>query len=235
MLVERERPAASAGATPACRRGRLPAAPASCEDYAWLRLITCNQKALSKLRKESRPCSAISKMTMQHMRQALGRDLHRHFSLAPARSHTITASSKASATATRNPPPHPDPYKKGPKLAKRRRGHHTCHSSLSLPPAHLPPALPHSSPHLEPRVCTDGEGRRNSARLCATAVRRFGKQRSNRNRNRNFLPRPISSTHTSPLQLNRTVCTHARQSTDSVFTSSFEFRDMAIVAYASVN
>ena len=34
-----------------------------------------------------------------------------YFSLAPARSRTITASSKASATAaTRNPPPHPDPY-----------------------------------------------------------------------------------------------------------------------------
>ena len=84
-------------------------------------------------------------------------------------------------------------------------------------------------------MCTDGEGRRNSACLCATAVRRFGKQRSNRNRNRNPLPRPIPSTHTSPLQLNHTVCTQARQSTDSVFTSPFEFRNMAIVAYASVN
>ena len=49
----------------------------------------------------------FSKMAMQHKRQAPGRDIHRHFSLAPARSHTITASSKASATATRNPPPHP--------------------------------------------------------------------------------------------------------------------------------
>ena len=33
--------------------------------------------------------------------------------------------------------------------------------------------------HLKPRVSTDGEGRRNSARLCATAVRRLGKQHSN--------------------------------------------------------
>ena len=125
-------------------------------------------------------------MAMQHMRQALGRDLHRHFSLAPARSHTITASSKASATAaTRNPPPHPDPYKTGPKLAKRRRGHHTCHSTLSLPPSPPPPpAPPLAPPHLKPRMGTDGEGRRNSARLCATVVRRSGKQRSNRNRNR---------------------------------------------------
>ena len=112
-------------------------------------------------------------MAMQHTRQAPGRDIHRHFSLAPARSHTITASSKASATAaTRNPPPHPDPYKTGPKLAKRRRGHHTCHSP-SPPPPPPPPALSHASPHLKPRVSTDGEGRRNSARLCVTAVRRL--------------------------------------------------------------
>ena len=131
----------------------------------------------------------FSKKAMQHTRQAPGRDIHKHFSLAPARSHTITASSKASAiAATRNPPPHPDPYKTGPKLAKRRRGHHTCHSTLSLPPAHPPPrsptpvlALPpqppppHSPtrpPHLKPRTGTDGEGRRDSARLCVAAVRR---------------------------------------------------------------
>ena len=70
----------------------------------------------------------FSKKAMQHTRQAPGRDIHKHFSLAPARSHTITASIKASATAaTRKPPPHPDPYKTGPKLAMRRREHHTCH------------------------------------------------------------------------------------------------------------
>ena len=152
----------------------------------------------------------FSKKAMQHTRQAPGRDIHKHFSLAPARSHTITASNKASAiAATRNPPPHPDPYKTGPKLAKRRRGHHTCHSTLSLPPAHPPPCLSplsppshppltpsHAPPHLKPRTGTDGEGRRNSARLCATAVRRLGKQHSNRNRNRNPLPLATSSTHT---------------------------------------
>ena len=89
----------------------------------------------------------FSKKAMQHTRQAPGRDIHKHFSLAPARSHTITASNKASATAaTRNPPPHPDPYKTGPKLAKRRRGHHTCHSTLSLPPAHPPPSLSFTPP-----------------------------------------------------------------------------------------
>ena len=126
---------------------------------------------------EKRKQAMFSKKAMQHTRQAPGRDIHKHFSLAPARSHTITASNKASATAaTRNPPPLPDPYKTGPKLAKRRRGHHTCHSTLSLPPPHLPPpaAAPHAPPHLKPRVSTDGEGRRNSARLCITAVRRVG-------------------------------------------------------------
>ena len=103
----------------------------------------------------------FSKMAMQHTRQAPGRDIHRHFSLAPARSHTITASSKASATAaTRNPPPHPDPYKTGPKLAKRRRGHHTCHSLLSLPPTHLlprSPTLPHTSNHECAQTVKGGE------------------------------------------------------------------------------
>jgi hypothetical protein len=38
------------------------------------------------------------KMAMLHRRQAPGRDIHKHFNLAPARSHTITANSKASAT-----------------------------------------------------------------------------------------------------------------------------------------
>ena len=137
----------------------------------------------------------FSKMTMQHTRQAPGRDIHMHFSLASARSHTITASSKASATAAtrNNPPPHPDRplhTRQGHKLAKRRRGHHTCHSCLSLSPAPSNKASAteqpaqrtakqalhskqHSSrnsppPHLKPRMGTDGEGRRNPARLCTT-------------------------------------------------------------------
>ena len=73
----------------------------------------------------------FSKKAMQHTRQAPGRDIHKHFSLAPARSHTITASSKASATATRNPPPHPDPYKTGPKLAKRRQHNEEMYKKVS--------------------------------------------------------------------------------------------------------
>ena len=40
----------------------------------------------------------FSKKAMQHTRQAPGRDIHKHFSLAPARGHTMTASSKASAS-----------------------------------------------------------------------------------------------------------------------------------------
>ena len=79
---------------------------------------------------------------MLHNRQAPGRDFHKHFSLAPARSDT-------NPQATRNPPPLPVPYKTGLKLAMRCREHHTCHSSLSPPPPHpacalLPP--PHSLP-----------------------------------------------------------------------------------------
>ena len=90
-------------------------------------MITCNQKALSKLRKESRPFSARWRCNTCARRwdeTSIGTSV----SPRPARSHTITASSKASATATRNPPPHPAPYKTGPKLAmRRRRGHHTGH------------------------------------------------------------------------------------------------------------
>ena len=79
---------------------------------------------LSKLRKERRPCSERWRCNTRAKRRrdetSIGTS---DFSLAPARSRTIIASSKASASAaTRNPPPHPDPYKTGPKLAKRRKG-----------------------------------------------------------------------------------------------------------------
>ena len=139
---------------------------------------------------------------MLHNRQAPGRDFHKHFSLAPARSDTITASSKASATAaTRNPPPHPDPYKTGPQARKATsRAPHLSLMPLSLPcpkqqskrdratrtanskasatqqTTQQPQLAP---PHLKPRMGTDGEGRRNPARLCTTAVRRLGNQHSN--------------------------------------------------------
>ena len=131
---------------------------------------------------------------MLHNRQAPGRDFHKHFSLAPARSDTITASSTASATAaTRNPPPHPDPYKTGPQARKATsRAPHLSLMPLSLPcpkqqskrdratrtanskasatqqTTQQPQRAP---PHLKPRMGTDGEGRRNPARLCTTAVR----------------------------------------------------------------
>ena len=136
---------------------------------------------------------------MLHNRQAPGRDFHKHFSLAPARSDTITASSKASATAaTRNPPPHPDPYKTGPQARKATsRAPHLSLMPLSLPcpkqqskrdratrtanskasatqqTTQQPQLAP---PHLKPRMGTDGEGRRNPARLClcTIAVRRVG-------------------------------------------------------------
>ena len=179
---------------------------------------------------------------MLHNRQAPGRDFHKHFSLAPARSDTITASSKASATAaTRNPPPHPDPYKTGPQARKATsRAPHLSLMPLSLPcpkqqskrdratrtanskasatqqTTQQPQLAP---PHLKPRMGTDGEGRRNPARLCTTAVRHLGKQHSgNRYRNRSLLPLPISNTHT-----NRVVtATATRQSTRSPYTRSID-------------
>ena len=144
---------------------------------------------------------------MLHNRQAPGRDFHKHFSLAPARSDTITASSTASATAaTRNPPPHPDPYKTGPQARKATsRAPHLSLMPLSLPcpkqqskrdratrtanskasatqqTTQQPQLAP---PHLKPRMGTDGEGRRNPARLCTTAVRRSSSPPlSHRNRN----------------------------------------------------
>ena len=82
-------------------------------------------------------------MAMQHKRQAPGRDIHKRFSLAPARSRTITASSKASATATCNPPPHPVPYKTGPKLESDVEGTTpVTHPSLSPHPPLAAPAAP---------------------------------------------------------------------------------------------
>ena len=38
------------------------------------------------------------KIAMLHKRQAPGRDIHKHFDLAPARSHAITAGIQARAT-----------------------------------------------------------------------------------------------------------------------------------------
>ena len=64
---------------------------------------------------------------MLHNRQALGRDFHKHFSLAQP---VVIPTPQT----TRNPPPLPIPYKTGLKLAMRRREQPACHSSLSLPP-----------------------------------------------------------------------------------------------------
>ena len=79
-------------------------------------------------------------------RQAPGRDFHKHFSLAPARGDTKPPSHPQSA------PAYPVPYKTGPKLAMRRRGHHTCHSCHSQP---LSPPPPHShAPSPNPPLST---------------------------------------------------------------------------------
>ena len=58
-------------------------------------LIAFSKKALSKLRKESSPRAASFQCSTS---QGAGTQHPIHFSCAPARSHTITASSKASAT-----------------------------------------------------------------------------------------------------------------------------------------
>ena len=58
-------------------------------------LITCNRKALNRLRKENRPRAASLQCFTS---QGAGTQHPMHFSCAPARSHTITANSKASAT-----------------------------------------------------------------------------------------------------------------------------------------
>ena len=98
--------------------------------------------------------------------------------------------------ATRNPPPLPAPYKTGPQARKATsRAPHLSLMPLSLPcpkqqskrdratrtanskasatqqTTQQPQLAP---PHLKPRMGTDGEGRRNPARLCTTAVRRLG-------------------------------------------------------------
>ena len=113
---------------------------------------------------------------MLHNRQAPGRDFHKHFSLAPARSDTNPPSNPQSA-----PAPSPLQDRAQARNATSRAPHLSL-IPLAPPapprlrpptPAPLPPLL--SSPqHLKPRVDTDGEGRRNPARLCTTAVRRRG-------------------------------------------------------------
>ena len=63
-----------------------------CFDYA---LFAFSKKALSKLRKESRPRAASLQCSIS---QGAGTQHPVHFSCAPARSNTITANSEASAT-----------------------------------------------------------------------------------------------------------------------------------------
>ena len=82
---------------------------------------------------------------MLHNRQAPGRDFHKHFSLAPARSDTNPPSNPQSAPApsplqdraqARNATsraPHLSLISLAPPAPPQ---HHTCHSSLSLPPPH---------------------------------------------------------------------------------------------------
>ena len=83
-MVEKRTPRCGVGFEPVARRQRFDCA-----------LITFSKKALSKLRKESRPRAASLQCSTS---QGAGTQHPIHFSCAPVRSHAITASSKASAT-----------------------------------------------------------------------------------------------------------------------------------------
>ena len=67
---------------------------------------------------------------MPHKRQAPGRDIHKHFILAPARSHTKPSSNPQSALA-------PSPLQDRAKQAMRRRG-----DGKAVMPSNLPTILP---------------------------------------------------------------------------------------------
>ena len=110
---------------------------------ACLCLIAFSKKDLSKLRKESRPCSARWRCSTSARRRdetSIGTSVSSQPAVIP------------SPQATRNPPRPPFPYKTGPKLAMRHRGHHTCHSYLPIPPPHPPPAPPHAPHHASTKV-----------------------------------------------------------------------------------
>ena len=130
----------------------------------------------------------FSKMAMQHTRQAPGGDIHRHFSLAPARSHTYNNSEQQQGKRySSNPQPAPAPRPLQGRVQARKATSRAPHLPLIplSPPHPPPPALSHAPPHLKPRVCTDGEGRRNndgkwhaSVTIIVTANTRPGRRRS---------------------------------------------------------
>ena len=102
-----------------------------------MRLIAFSKKSPSKLRKESRPCSARWRCNTSARRRdetSIGTSVSPQPAVTP------------SPQATHNhPPPLPVPPQDraaGPKLAMRRRGHHTCLSFLSLLPPHPLSRLP---------------------------------------------------------------------------------------------
>ena len=89
-------------------------------------------------------------MVMQHKRQAPGRDIHRHFSLAPARGHIMTASNKASASSKASATTHSEQT----QTVKGRRGggqRYAVHAHAA-PPSPLACAPPQQSEQHRERV-----------------------------------------------------------------------------------
>ena len=135
---------------------------------------------------------------MLHRRQAPGRDIHKHFSLAPARSHTIPPS---------NPQPAPAPSPLQDRAQARNATSRAPHLSLipPPPPPHplSPPAPPPPSPPLAP----------NDAQQAAMQALRANTVTASSKRYKAY--GPAAATH-APAQPHRghLTRTHMRQSTE---------------------
>ena len=95
-------------------------------------MITCNRKALSRLRKESRPSAASLQCFTS---QGAGTQHPIHFSCALDRSHTITANSKASAIRQTQ-------QQQTAKQALQSKQHSNRPQPAPPKPAHEAPARP---------------------------------------------------------------------------------------------
>ena len=104
------------------------------------------------------------------------------------------ANNKASAAKQPAIRPRPQsPTKTGPKLATRRREHHTCRSLLSLPPPHPPP-----SPPLAPNESSTASS--NASATGQTQSQQTAKQalQGKRPSNRSPLPPPHRKRRPTP-------------------------------------
>ena len=112
---------------------------------------------------------------MLHRRQAPGRDIHKHFSLVPARGHTMAGSSKVSASSKASATTHSEQT----QTVKGRRGEGSDTQCMrTLPPAPRPPVdrrnskqrskrKQQSKRHNTQRADTDGEGQKRGGKWYA--------------------------------------------------------------------